>query len=586
MESDDQPVRSTICDVSLDSLCRREFTDVNEHGTPKRYRLISCPDIVDAGKLVVYEYANFPEDRFAAVSYVWRGNIPQDGLKLRTFDIPVPEGHDPGDPVGIEVLREVCLASISCGAMYLWIDRLCIMQTNNADKKWQISQMYRMYKFSDICIVIPGGIQHLVPLEEETQWIHRGWTLQEAVAPSRVIVLFRWALGRRRVFAGDTEDIIEEVTSLKSGQTSLSFIVNACTAGSLSIENGKGRLLMRIKLFGPHTPSGSHRQDETVMSPNVGALARIMSPDLDKDVKEYSIWQSALMRTSSRPVDMVFSIMGLFGVTLDISRFGEMDRLAATIALVRAIMERTGQATWLAAAFRIPPSRQISTFPVFPRTKVSGKAYVRIGQGLQEVSSLMTNEYPVARALVSMPQGSIDQAGYLKVLLKSIGIEAVTTNNRPDNPSRDYFKAVDGSFWKVLQTTEGLKATTFAVVVGFFVGYYPGATPAHDANNVRLMIIQEHGERSFHVKSYVALANDMREWVRTWPEREFSIGGPSPGEAEEEKELPIVSQLPEPFVNNFDEGDEMRATRLDDYCSFRSRWAVSQTDLERESQKE
>ncbi len=87
------------------------------------------------------------------------------------------------------------------------------------------------------------------------------------------------------------------------------------------------------------------RPTRKLFYPNVAALCIAMDNDMDEDTKLYAIWKSALMQTSSRPVDMVFSIMGLFGVTLDPICFTKDDRLSATIALARAILEKGGRAT-------------------------------------------------------------------------------------------------------------------------------------------------------------------------------------------------------------------------------------------------
>src|SRR5277367_1567730 len=62
-------------------------------------------------------------------------------------------------------------------ARYLWLDRLCIMQTSKQDKRWQIVHTFNLYRHCTQCLVLPGGIQRLVPLDEETSWVHRAWTL-------------------------------------------------------------------------------------------------------------------------------------------------------------------------------------------------------------------------------------------------------------------------------------------------------------------------------------------------------------------------------------------------------------------------
>lgn len=582
-----------ICSLHLETILATKCLDITEKATPCRYRLLSCDDFIQNKQVTVLEFGDFPQVTYTALSYVWKGNVPDANLVGPVFNIPVPDGQEPGDPIGVEVLHETCVASTARGIKHLWLDRLCVLQMSKDDKKWQISRMYEIYRRCELCIVAPGGLQCLVRLDEVTQWIHRGWTLQEAVAPLAVVVLFSWKLGPRRVHAGDTQGNIDEVTPARSATTPLSLIVDACTAGTLSIENGEKRLLLEVKLFSSHAADRSYRDfpfwNETrrVLSPNVGALGRIMSPDLDRDVKDYSIWQSALMRTSSRPIDMVFSIMGLFGVALNPSEFDKNDRVRATIALAQAIMKKGGRATWLAAAFRLQPSRQVSTFPLFPRTSVSGKAFVKVkdADGVQEVSLMMENEYPVADALVPLPRGSMDQEGYLDFSSKAIPIRPHlldSTQTSPDPAKPAYFQAVDKSWWEVEESITSMQGEMFAVLIGFFVGYYPGSTPAVNENNVRAAIIKKHAENRFHVQSYLGLSHAARAWVSTWPEQAFRVGGPAVDIAEDFGEkLPVIPNTKEQYLNNPRSSLPGNTPSLEDKVSRRARWAIPQEALER-----
>ncbi|ROV97944.1 hypothetical protein VSDG_04919 [Cytospora chrysosperma] len=592
MSSSQSPVEAVICKIPLEALWKSQSLDISRCGTPGRYRLMSCADFIDAGNLAIHEYVEFPECTFAAISYVWQGNTPGDLFDERVFNVPVPQDAAPGDPIGIEVLHDACVAAMARGATHLWLDRICIMQMSETDKRWQIQRMYDIYQRCHVCIVVPGGIQCLVRLDEETQWIHRGWTLQEAVAPrpESVHVLFSWRLGSRRARAGEVEGNIGEVTPSKSAMTSLSLIVDASTTGHISIENGETRLPVEVRLFSSHPADRSYRdfpfwgETRRVLAPNVGALARAMSVDLDQDAKYHSIWQSALMRTSSRPVDMVFSIMGLFGVALKPSDFGKGDRVRATIALAQAIMKKGGRATWLAAALNIPPSRQISTFPKFPRTTVSGKAFVKIAGGLLEVSLMMENEYPVAAALVPMPTGSMDDEGYITFTAKATCLQSLPdspagTFSEPARPA--HVQAIDGSCWATEEDTNGVEGEAFAVIVGFFVGYYPGATPAHDTKNIRAMIVEKHAHERFHVRSYLKLSRVTRAWVQAWPERTFSIGGPALKVVEDlGEELPVVSVPREQYLNNPHSGYHNGVPSLEDQVIRKTRWAFSQKTLE------
>jgi hypothetical protein len=578
----------------LQNLKESRVLDISQSATPCRYRLLDCGDFVTTKKLTIREYTELPKVPYAAISYVWRGNKFDQGVGGPVFSV---KGAENADPIGLEVLRDACIAASASGATYLWLDRLCIMQTNKADKRWQIQEMYGLYRSCHICIIIPGGTQHLVCLDEETQWIHRGWTLQEAVAPLHAVVLFSWKLGQCQARAGDTGGVINEVFPSKSATAPLSLVVDASVVGSINISiekpEGKKTFLAEVRLFSSHPPDSSYKDfpfwqpTRRILSPNVGALARIMDKTLDQDAKDHSIWQSALMRTSSRPVDMVFSIMGLFGVMLDTSQFGENDRVPATIALARAVLKKEagGRVSWLAAAYRIPPSRQISTFPLFPRTSVAGKAYVKIADGLREVSLSMENEYPVAQALVPMPHATMDEDGYLHFTAKAVCLnpsfaDALTAPSEPARPT--HFKAVDDSWWALCEDSDITKGQVFAVLIGFFVGYYPGNTPAHDTNNVRAMIVEAHAPGMFHVRSYLTFSRDARRWAATWPERSFCIGGPNIKALEDDgKDLPIIPWAREQYLNNPRHMLQSNLT-LEDKEIRRARWAVPQKVLEQE----
>jgi len=231
----------------------------------------------------------------------------------------------------------------------------------------------------------------------------------------------------------------------------------------------------------------------------------------------HAIWQCALMRTSSRPVDMVFSIMGLFGVTLDPRRFHKDDRLGATIALAKKILDIGGNASWLGASVRFPPCNQLSSFPQFPQTSVAGKALVQTESGLREAAKMMDGEYPnslgLARVVPAMHQHHPNQVG------ESYG----------DSPKQTSMTAVDGTVWEMYQHPEGTdhlpRPQSFVVLLGWFQKYYPGATLANGVK-IRVMLIKEHAPQKFHLKSFISLDRQLKDIVMAWDKYTFSIGGP------------------------------------------------------------
>ncbi len=179
---------TTVYSIPLGSL-QGACVDVTSCGdnaykgaSPCKYRLIDCVQYVRHNTLVIHEFDVLPKESYSAASYIWRG---------KPFDPSFPEqrgffsvlGAENGDPISIDVLYHVCMASLQKKAKLLWLDRLCIIQQSRDDKAWQIQRMYGIYKACDPCLVLPGGLQRLVCVDEETEWIQRGWTLQEVMAP-------------------------------------------------------------------------------------------------------------------------------------------------------------------------------------------------------------------------------------------------------------------------------------------------------------------------------------------------------------------------------------------------------------------
>ncbi|PBK87264.1 hypothetical protein ARMGADRAFT_462809 [Armillaria gallica] len=571
-----------------------EAVDITSSATPQRYRLVDCKVLTEEKVLRICEFTNFPVVAYCAISYVWRNIRNSDSfvtVEGTEFDV---KGAEEADPINTDVLHHACMASLRRGCTYLWLDRLCIMQTSKDDKRWQIKEMYEMYRSCKVCVVLAGGLQYMVSLEEETAWIHRGWTLQEALAPPIIEVLFAWKLRSGQVRAGGdnwNDERLEEVVPNQSAVTSLSLLLKTCTTGVMSfIRDGHSESLMvEAKIFSAYPMQHTYndipfwRPTRKILSPNVAALCIAMDTDMDEDTKLYAIWQSALMRTSSRPVDMVFSIMGLFGVTLDPIGFTKDDRLGATIALARAILDKGGRATWLGASFKLPPCKQLSTFSVFPRTQVAGKALVKG----REVSEMMDSEYHCSGALIPFPQGSMDGNGYLTFTAKAVRVVAATGTEIPSTPPcPSILKAKDGSIWRVCDASDSHVAqeTAFIVLLGWFNAYFPGHTPAHDADNIRAMLVIEHAPEKFHVCSYVFLSMKCKPWMTGWEARSFCVGPEMLSDAEAETEEDLVEVGSPADLQLLRSAPNFPASpkpTMMDIAVRRARWAVPQHTLER-----
>ncbi|KAI1797571.1 hypothetical protein LXA43DRAFT_1088667 [Ganoderma leucocontextum] len=558
-----------ICDVFVGTVDTGERSfSIASVATPGHLRLVDCQALKDQGFIRIIEFPEFPTAPYSAISYPWCGVGVDLTFTQHAFSV---HGAEHADSIGVDTLRHACAASLHRGCPYLWLDRLCIIQDNPDDKNWHIRQMHKVYSSCRLCIVLAGGIQRLTRLDEETSWIHRTWTLQEALVPPQVVVLLAWRLGSGIAQSGGKSKPIHEVIAGESAIAPLSFVLDACLAGSMSFTPAAAppgtekAFHLEASIFNT-LPSKNIFNDKPFWCPhrrgcitNAVALKIAMDDVLstDNDARNYAIWQSALLRTSSRPVDTVFSIMGLFGVDLDPSHFDKDDRHGAIIALAQAILQSGGSASWLGVGYRVQPDRCLSTFPMFPHPNHSGVAFVHSKGRAQEVSDLVDPVYPIGAALVPLPQGSMDDAGYLTFSAKALRLRLTRSSSK--GPRRT-LTALDGSEWEVRDesnpvtpledvhchsTGPGSSPLAYAALLGWFSRYTPGMSAARDRENVRVMLLEEHAPGTFHLRSFFALHQSEKAYVLGWAEREFRVGGPEvpgessgagPGSAEEREE--------------------------------------------------
>lgn len=83
----------------------------------------------------------------------------------------------------------------SLGLRFLWVDTCCIDKTSSAELSESINSMYCWYRDAKFCIaylsdVEPAAISELSTHNSNfrrSRWFTRGWTLQELVAPKKVL---------------------------------------------------------------------------------------------------------------------------------------------------------------------------------------------------------------------------------------------------------------------------------------------------------------------------------------------------------------------------------------------------------------
>ncbi|KAK7441763.1 hypothetical protein VKT23_016426 [Stygiomarasmius scandens] len=132
---------------------------------------------------------------------------------------------------GYHKIRAACRQAFKDGFRYIWVDTCCIDKGNHDDVARNIRFMYSYYEKSEVCYahladvnVHPGGLQSEWEWDfQRSEWFERGWTLQELLAPRKVIFFDKhWTrLGTNH----DLQDTISWITTIPpeilSGQQSL-----------------------------------------------------------------------------------------------------------------------------------------------------------------------------------------------------------------------------------------------------------------------------------------------------------------------------------------------------------------------------
>ncbi|KAH0496122.1 hypothetical protein TgHK011_003501 [Trichoderma gracile] len=477
--------------------------------TKRRFRFIDGDALAHKSVIHVLEFEHLPSAPYAVISYVWRGLPPLPNEKSTLPKINV-KGAEGADPISVEVLKIVSLAAEEQGCKLIWLDALCILQDNDDDKAWQIQRMYDIYRSSSECIVAPGGLQRLVSLTEETTWTSRAWTLQEAIAPPSVHCLFAWDRGDCQ-FQSNFPMLVKQVEDTKAAVASLKTALEMAMKGSgVSLLDLQGKKMdlpseeFRILLF------GDARRDR----PRIRELIDAM--DMKGKAGMFTaIWRSSFMRAAKYPVDAVFSIMGIMGVTLDTSKFGNEDRLGATIALMRAILERGGQAEWLGIATKTLPNLRLSTLPVFPGVDAARRPILETKDGTKDIADVMDTGW----RLEGTPGGVMDDDGYFRFSALSTSVR----RTEEEGESANVFRSETCGNWEVVEKEKGSHT---AVLVGKWEQYNNGAFAVMiNPWDQALMILEE---KSGGRLSNIGYAFVKKEVVKTgdWKEREVVVGGP------------------------------------------------------------
>ncbi|KUJ13699.1 HET-domain-containing protein [Mollisia scopiformis] len=134
-------------------------------------------------KLRLQEFPGGDVPRYAILSHMWgEGEITYQDIKEHTF----------AQMNAFPKLQGCCKRAAEDGYEWVWIDTCCIDKTSSAELSEAINSMYQWYRDSDVCYAYLEDIASISKLSA-SRWFTRGWTLQEFIAPRRLLVFdFQW----------------------------------------------------------------------------------------------------------------------------------------------------------------------------------------------------------------------------------------------------------------------------------------------------------------------------------------------------------------------------------------------------------
>jgi hypothetical protein len=127
-------------------------------------------------------------------------------------------------------IQYCCAQASKDGLDYSWVDTICIDKSSSSELSEAINSMFRWYSNAVVCYAYLSDVQFLSSDLSGSRWFTRGWTLQELIAPRRILFFTsQWELiGTKESLCGKISNITGiDVMTLRA-TTTLSSASVAC----------------------------------------------------------------------------------------------------------------------------------------------------------------------------------------------------------------------------------------------------------------------------------------------------------------------------------------------------------------------
>ncbi|KAF7523757.1 hypothetical protein G7054_g11674 [Neopestalotiopsis clavispora] len=144
---------------------------------------------------------------YAILSHTWGSE------EISFQDINTASSNGSNAKAGLDKIKKACVEALRRSLQYVWVDTCCIDKSSSAELSEAINSMFRWYKEAECCFAYLADVNGHGDISQ-SRWFERGWTLQELLAPARVIFFTRdWrVLGTKH----DLVQTISDATGIRS----------------------------------------------------------------------------------------------------------------------------------------------------------------------------------------------------------------------------------------------------------------------------------------------------------------------------------------------------------------------------------
>lgn len=149
--------------------------------------------------------------RYAILSHTWG----DDEVTFRDLD------ERPQEAVcraAFGKIKFCCAQAKADGYEWVWVDSCCIDKRSSAELSEAINSMFKWYKESAVCYVYFADVSEQGMCGSElanSRWFTRGWTLQELLAPTKIVFFSKtWMRLADIGMGGDDKEILRKLSGI------------------------------------------------------------------------------------------------------------------------------------------------------------------------------------------------------------------------------------------------------------------------------------------------------------------------------------------------------------------------------------